>query len=125
MHQFASTLFKQLDNGRPVDNLYMLNGHFADTIKPLFTKDSSSMFERMQISFNRDIERLQLVKFVPTLNALDHIGIAFNSEWPLEIVLDQDMIMNKYNLVFRFLMKIKRVSYVLQLRDYWLSGKDL
>jgi hypothetical protein len=28
MHQYAVDLFKQLDRGHAVDNLYMLNGHF-------------------------------------------------------------------------------------------------
>lgn len=28
MHQYAVYLFKQLDRGHAVDNLYMLNGHF-------------------------------------------------------------------------------------------------
>ncbi len=28
MHEFSVELFKQLDSGLAVDNLYMINGHF-------------------------------------------------------------------------------------------------
>lgn len=36
MHQYAAELFENLDRGKPVDNQYMLNGHFIDSVRPLF-----------------------------------------------------------------------------------------
>jgi len=50
------------------------------------------------------------------------LNLAFNSEWPLEIILDKETI-NSYNMILLQLMKIKRVNYVLSLKDYWIKPK--
>ena len=42
------------------------------------------------------------------------------SDWPLEIVFDRQALVN-YNAVFRFLMRIKRVNYLIQKRDFWVT----
>ena len=60
MHQFSLELFKKLDLGRPIDNLYMLNGHFVDSLKPLFTiRDSLGeiALNRMQVTFSKDMSK--------------------------------------------------------------------
>ena len=57
------------------------------------------------------------------MSALDHVSITFQSEWPLEIILDEETILGKYNAILSFLMKIKRVNYVLTQRDFWLTHR--
>jgi hypothetical protein len=47
MHQFTVDLFKQLDSGHHVDNLYMLNGHLQDSLKSLFEKRATNYLDRM------------------------------------------------------------------------------
>jgi len=117
MHQYSVELFTQLDQGKPIDNLYLLNGHFLDTLKPLFS--NPSLDQRFRVTFSKDFNHNNL----DTLSALDHVNIEFLCEWPLEIILDHDTILNKYNAVLKFLMKIKRVNYVLGLRDYWQTKR--
>lgn len=107
MHQFSVALFEQLDAGRPVDNLYLLNGHFQDALKPSAP---------MQVTF------LKPAGPVDTLAALDHVAVACRTEWPLEIMLDEEAILNGYNPILRFLLKLKRVTYLLSLRDYWRAA---
>ena len=122
MHQFSLELFKKLDSGRPIDNLYMLNGHFIDCLKPLFTiRDSLGeiALNRMQVTFSKDVSKAQSHEQISTLSALDHMSISFQSDWPLEIILDNDTIFGRYNPILRFLLKIKRVNFILSIRDYW------
>ena len=59
---------------------------------------------------------------IDTLAALDHVSLVFQSEWPLEIILDSDTILNRYNPILRFLLKLKRVNFLLSLRDYWRTS---
>jgi hypothetical protein len=56
MHEFSIELFRQLDSGLPVDNLYMINGHFQDTLRQLFETNKLStphysIGERLNITF--------------------------------------------------------------------------
>ena len=44
---------------------------------------------------------------------LDYLVIDFRADWPLEIIFDKQSLVN-YNAVFRFLMRIKRVNYMIQ-----------
>ena len=89
----------------------MLNGTFQDAFKSLFDK-TPSVIERMQIIFPGDFSK-ELLAPATSLSALDHVSIFYQSEWPLEIILDHDTILTHYNSVFRFLLKIKRANYVL------------
>jgi hypothetical protein len=74
----------------------------------------------MQVVFPKDFKRsLQTQGQLQHLSALDHVSITFQSEWPLEIILDEETILGKYNSILSFLMKIKRVNYVLTQRDFW------
>lgn len=52
-------------------------------------------------------------------NSLDYLAIDFRADWPLEIIFDKQSLVN-YNAVFRFLMRIKRVNYMIQQQDYWV-----
>jgi hypothetical protein len=102
----------------------MLNGHFIDTVRPLFEKRTSlDVLNRMQVTFGKDVSKVQGQSAIDTLAALDHVSIAFQSEWPLEIILDEDAILQRYNPILRFLMKLKRVNYLLSLRDYWRTSE--
>ena len=73
----------------------MLNGTFQDSLKSLFDKKQNAI-DRMQVIFPKDFKKDQIAS-TNTLSALDHVCIAYQSEWPLEIILDQDTIMNQYN----------------------------
>lgn len=58
MHQFSVDLFRKLDDGSPIDNLYMLNGHFLDSLRPLFAKGNNEhVLNRMQVVFAKDVSR--------------------------------------------------------------------
>ena len=59
---------------------------------------------------------------VSQIRAIDYINFHYQSEWPLEIILDKDSI-KKYNAILQFLMKIKRVNYILTLKDFWIIDK--
>lgn len=53
------------------------------------------------------------------------LKIEYASEWPLEIVIDSQTIMKKYNLVFRLLLQIKYAKFVMEKRDYHLKKPNL
>jgi hypothetical protein len=62
---------------------------------------------------------------VTEINALDHLSITFSTEWPLSVIFDSK-IMDEYNQIFKFLIKIQRVVYILSKKDLWRhSNKDL
>ena len=107
-----------MDKGRQIDNLYLINGHFTECVKSIVNPTDEKAFgmDRMRIIFTDEAKKYAVNK----LNALDYVHIHFQSEWPLEIIMDKDTI-KKYNQVLSFLMKIKRVNYLLSLRDYWLK----
>lgn len=80
------------------------------------TDDNIDMINNLDITFP---ENLVIPKYLITeINALDHLGISFNTEWPLNIIFGQK-IMDEYNEIFRFLLKIQRVIYVLSKKDLW------
>lgn len=60
MHQFAIDLFNKLDSGHNVDNLYMLNGQFKDSLKPLFNKsgnDNMTVLDRIRVQFTPEFKK--------------------------------------------------------------------
>jgi len=56
MHQFSISIFKQLDLGHSLDNLYMLNGNFQDSLKSLL---DPSFLDRLQLIFPKDFKKHQ------------------------------------------------------------------
>ncbi|CDW85435.1 gamma-tubulin complex component 5 [Stylonychia lemnae] len=116
MHQFSTQIFKQLDKGKQIDNLYMINGHFNESVCQ--NLKGADFIEKIRITFSDEPKTHKVL----SINALDYLNLSFNSEWPLEIILDKDTI-TKYNMILLHLMKIKRVNYVLSLKDYWIKPK--
>jgi hypothetical protein len=55
-----------------------------------------------------------------SVEALDFLGFSFATDWPLEIIFDNQTI-DKYNSVFSFLLRIRRCTYLIQKRDYWVK----
>lgn len=55
-----------------------------------------------------------------SLEALDFLGFGFATDWPLEIIFDNHSI-EKYNTIFSFLLRIRRCTYLIQKRDYWVK----
>ena len=55
-----------------MDNLYLINGHFTESIKGLL-KDESNHMEKMRIVFTEDSKKSESGK----INALDHIAISY------------------------------------------------
>jgi hypothetical protein len=106
-----------MDKGRTVDNLYLVNGHFHESLSSLSNK-ADNFLERMRIIFRDEPKKHKITN----LRSLEFLIIAFQSEWPLEIILDKESIM-QYNAILSFLMKIKRVNYVLTQKDYWIRDK--
>ena len=85
--------------------------------------------QNLDMANNIDItfpDNLVIPKYLVTeINALDHIGISFNNEWPLSVIFDKKS-MSEYNQIFSFLLKIQRVIYILSKKDLWsLSHKEL
>lgn len=68
----------------------------------------------MNVKFNDDPKKYS----VERLSCLDFVEIGFVSKWPLEIIFDSES-MTLYNAIFKFLLRIKRVNYIVQLRDFW------
>ena len=48
-----------------------------------------------------------------SLNALDSVSLEFSVPWPVNIVVNRRC-MTVYNDIFRYLLQIKRVKYVLE-----------
>ena len=79
---------------------------------------ASQLQQRLQIVFADNP-----VKYpVDAINSLDYIAINFLSDWPLEIMFDKSALAS-YNAVFRFLLRIKRVNYLIHHRDFWATMK--
>jgi hypothetical protein len=55
-----------------------------------------------------------------SIEALDFFGFGFATDWPLEIIFD-NLSIDKYNSIFSFLLKIRRCTYLIQKRDYWIK----
>jgi len=110
MHAFAVELFDDLDNGTPVDNRVMLNAHFHSSIEGIAKKDFTpqELRNKLSVEFADNPQKYQ----TNTLHSLDYLAIVFRSDWPLEIIFDKQTMTN-YSAVFRFLMRIKRVNYMI------------
>lgn len=120
MHEFSREMFDKLDRGARVDSLVMLNGHFHECIEGIGLKafEKAQLQQRLQIVFADNP-----VKYpVDAINSLDYIAINFLSDWPLEIMFDKSALAS-YNAVFRFLLRIKRVNYLIHHRDFWATMK--
>ena len=55
-----------------------------------------------------------------SVEALDFLGFSFATDWPLEIIFD-NLTIEKYNSIFSFLLRIRRCTYLIQKRDYWIK----
>ena len=110
MHEYAVDLFEKLDRGIKVDNLVLLNGHFHECIEGIAKKT----FTQAELHHKFSVEFADKPHKYPcnTIIALDYLAIDFRSDWPLEILFDKQSLIN-YNAVFRFLMRIKRVNYII------------
>ena len=120
MHEFSRGMFDKLDRGVRVDSLVMLNGHFHECIEGLGAKafEKAQVHQGLQIVFADNP-----VKYpIDGINSLDYIAVNFLSDWPLEIMFDKTALAS-YNAVFRFLLRIKRVNYLIQQRDFWARMK--
>eukprot|EP00347_Sterkiella_histriomuscorum_P006822 403351300 len=116
MHQFGLSLFKQMDKGRTIDNLYMVNGQFRESVSHnSFLHKDAEFLEKIRVVFKEDPRQYA----INSVTGLDYLSFQYQSDWPLEIILDKQTI-NYYNQILIHLLRLKRVNYVLSLKDYWL-----
>ena len=110
MHQFSVELFDKLDSGSRVDNLVLLNGHFHECIEGIAKRHFTPA--DLQHKFSVEFAENPQLYHIDATNSLDYLVIDFRADWPLEIIFDKQSLVN-YNAVFRFLMRIKRVNYMI------------
>lgn len=116
MTTFSYQLFDKLDSYEKCDDEHEINGILQESLRELTTDEEMDMLNNLEVVFP---EKLVIPKYVITeITALDHLGIAFVTEWPMNIIFDQKS-MEDYNQIFNFLMKIQRVIYVLSKKDLW------
>ncbi|RNA30941.1 Gamma-tubulin complex component 6 [Brachionus plicatilis] len=94
------------------------NGHFVDLeflLSPIFIKEAfaktCSLFKNCQFISNLLIRlksKINNSKTSRLLNYLDMIELAYEAQWPLNIIINQTNL-NFYNEIFGFLLKIKFV----------------
>ncbi|XP_066603234.1 uncharacterized protein Grip163 isoform X2 [Prorops nasuta] len=106
------------------DSLYSKLYEFSMPIELFNSATLTSILKRsLTISFSSDCNNSKLLSLsatdLPTQlhisdpNALDCLCLNYKILWPLNIILD-DVVMMKYAKVFKFLLMIGRVSWVLQ-----------
>ena len=44
---------------------------------------------------------------------LQNLKVEYDSKWPVEIVLDRDTIVSKYNRVFKLLLQVKFAKFIM------------
>ena len=59
------------------------------------------------------------------IDCLYSIKVEYNCEWPVEIIIDRQTILRKYNRVFRLLVHIKYAKYLMEKRDYHIKQPNL
>jgi Gamma tubulin complex component C-terminal len=117
MELFTREIFDSLDKGLKVNNTILLNGHFQETIEGISGRGLSSVdFKRLQVFFRGDPKNFS----AESIEALDFLGFNFASDWPLDIIFDNQSI-EKYNTIFSFLLRIRRCNFLIQKRDFWVN----
>lgn len=111
---FFKKIFDEMYYGNRWTDSHQLNSHFESTLK------LTDYFEEMplsrRLSFRIPPQDPNKTVDVHGVEALNHVTLQFEVGWPLNILFDGDA-QHKYNLIFHFLVQVKRI--MVELRDTW------
>lgn len=106
---------------------YMINVNFQEALVELLERSLPNL-NKHQVMNNMNVaqEAKMAKRFMKSsTDLLRLLKIEYSSEWPLEIVIDQQTIVKKYNIILRLLLQIKFAKFVMEKRDYHLKKPNL
>ena len=53
------------------------------------------------------------------------LKIEYSCEWPLEIIIDKQNVIKKYNIILKLLLQIKYAKFIMEKRDYHIKKPNL
>jgi len=133
MHKFLANLFDSTDKSqnRLQNQLYLINGHFQECLGELLDSQLVNL-DRLLILGNMNVQfedgqnmRSRARLNQSSLEYLQSIRVAYNCEWPVEIIIDKQTVHRKYNRIFKLLVHIKYAKYLMQKRDFHFKQPNL
>jgi hypothetical protein len=137
MHKFLALFFDKLDREAEslsslASQLYLVNGNFQECLSELLDRglpnlDKIQVMSNMNISFESSTAPQGGGKVLgrSAADSLQSIRVAYNCEWPVEIVIDKQTILRNYNRVFKLLVRVKYAKYLMEKKDYHLKEPNL
>jgi Gamma tubulin complex component C-terminal len=77
----------------------------------------------MNVRIDEEIRSKSLME--QTMKSLENIRIAYDCDWPIEIILDKHTITKRYNRIFKLLIHIKYAKYQIEKRDFHMTHPNL
>ncbi|KAK4348784.1 hypothetical protein RND71_031539 [Anisodus tanguticus] len=134
LQHFLTVVFNKLDKGESLDDDLELNTTLQESIRYSADATLLSSPDSLVVSVTRNnatSEDDQRGMPVPTstpqksrgqnfgIDALDSLMFTYKVPWPLELIANTEAI-KKYNQVMRFLLKVRRVKFVLDKARRWM-----
>lgn len=110
IYEFSKYIYNLLRSHHPWQDSVNLSIHFDNCIEDILS-NRKGLKESFHIEmFNISINPSKEVKSFDDINCLDSLDIKYNTPWPFNIILT-DEIINKYYMIFQYLLTIRRVQY--------------